>query len=39
MKKLLLILVAFFLVGHAVSAQCEISENFDTYNNGDVPGD
>ncbi|RDK83468.1 fibronectin type III domain-containing protein [Marinirhabdus gelatinilytica] len=39
MKKLVLVLATFFMMGQAVFAQCEVSENFDTYNNGEVPVD
>lgn len=38
-KSLLLLLFTFLCFGQFVNAQCEIAENFDSYNNDDVPTD
>ena len=38
-KSLLILLFTFLCLGQFVNAQCDISENFDSYNNGEVPTD
>jgi|GEM_PF-1238023 len=38
-KSLQILLFAFLCVGQFVNAQCDISEDFDSYNNNDVPTD
>jgi len=39
MKQLLTLIFAICLASFGLHAQCDISENFDTYNNGEVPTD
>jgi len=39
MKQLLTLIFAICLASVGLHAQCNISENFDTYNNGEVPTD
>ena len=39
MKQLLTLIFAICLASFSLHAQCDISENFDTYNNGEVPTD
>tara|TARA_R110002072_G_scaffold16233_1_gene63783 strand:- start:81990 stop:85844 length:3855 start_codon:yes stop_codon:yes gene_type:complete len=38
-KSLQILLFSFFLIGQFVNAQCDVSENFDTYVNNDIPID
>ena len=39
MKQLLTLIFAMCIASLSLQAQCDISENFDTYSNGDVPID
>ncbi|HBY69938.1 MAG TPA: hypothetical protein DEG69_20645, partial [Flavobacteriaceae bacterium] len=39
MKQLFTLIFAICIASFSLHAQCDISENFDTYNNGEVPTD